>query len=161
MAPFILLTISNWVSSGFGSGHARIAPGTFGSAAALIFWFLLHAIGMPASFPAHAALFAVTAIVGTLAVAHSIDSQPEAADPPWIVIDEWAGLFIALTTLAPNQLGWIALGFGLFRLFDALKWGPVGWAEKLPGAWGIIADDVVAGALTALLVGLCRSIVSG
>lgn len=161
MAASIPLIVSNWVSSGFGSGYARVAPGTFGSAAALIFWFLLHAVGMPASFSVHISLFFATAIVGTLAVAHSIGSSPPAADPPWIVIDEWAGLFIALTTIAPNQVGWIALGFGLFRLFDALKWGPVGWAEKLPGTWGIMADDVVAGALTALLVGLCRSIVSG
>lgn len=152
--------LSNWISSGFGSGYAWIAPGTFGSAAALIFWFLLHALGMPASFSSHAILFALTTIVGTCAVAHSIRSDAESADPPWIVIDEWSGLFLALATLTPNQLGWIALGFLLFRVLDALKWGPVAWAEKLPGAWGIMADDVVAGLLTALLLSICRSIVS-
>jgi len=150
--------LSNWLSSGFGSGYAHIAPGTFGSAAALIFWFLLHAIGMPTSLPAHTCLLAVTFFVGTAAVAHSISSTTE-HDPGWIVIDEWAGLFIALILLSPSQLGWVTTAFCVFRILDAVKWGPVAWAERLPGAWGIMADDVVAGALTALLLIISRSIV--
>lgn len=150
--------LSNWLSSGFGGGYAHVAPGTFGSAAALLFWFLLHGIGMPATLSAHATLCAMTFFVGTAAVAHSIRSTTE-EDPGWIVIDEWAGLFIALIALSPNQLGWVAIGFCVFRALDALKWGPVAWAENLPGAWGIMADDVVAGVLTALLVVISRSIV--
>ena len=40
----------------------------------------------------------------------------------------------------------------LFRVFDIVKLGPVGWAERLPGAWGIIADDLVAGFLAAMVL---------
>jgi phosphatidylglycerophosphatase A len=70
-------------------------------------------------------------------------------DPGWVVIDEVAGQWIALLPLArPSAVGLLA-AFALFRLLDITKPGPVGWADRQPGAAGIMADDLIAGALAA------------
>jgi phosphatidylglycerophosphatase A len=71
-------------------------------------------------------------------------------DPKEVVIDEWAGIFTALAFLdAPTILSTFVI-FGLFRFFDASKVGPVGWIERLPGAFGIMGDDIIAGALAGI-----------
>jgi phosphatidylglycerophosphatase A len=75
-----------------------------------------------------------------------------ADDPGWVVIDEFAGQWIALLgvgTIAPLE---IAAAFVLFRVFDILKPGPVGWADRRHGIFGIMADDIIAGALAALVL---------
>jgi phosphatidylglycerophosphatase A len=77
-------------------------------------------------------------------------------DPQWIVIDEWAGIFIALIGTSPTRLLHILIGFALFRLFDIVKPGPVRWAENLPGALGIMADDIVAGIAALGCMGVVR-----
>jgi phosphatidylglycerophosphatase A len=67
-----------------------------------------------------------------------------------VVIDEWAGIFTALAFVDfPTPLSTFVI-FGLFRFFDASKIGPVGWFERLPGSLGIMADDIIAGALAGL-----------
>lgn len=139
-------------ASGFGSGYTRIAPGTSGSLAALIVWWLLY-VTAPVGFGIYSfvLLVAVTAI-GIVATASLVGLSSTTSDPQWIVIDEWAGLYLALVGIAPLEWRWVIFAFVLFRIFDAVKIGPVGWAESLPGAWGIMADDLVAGALVALVV---------
>jgi phosphatidylglycerophosphatase A len=81
-------------------------------------------------------------------------------DPPEIVIDEVAGQALALLLLhltlpiaAPVPLRWglVALAFGLFRLLDIAKPGWIDRAQSLPGGWGVVADDLVAGALAGIL----------
>jgi phosphatidylglycerophosphatase A len=150
--------IADWISSGFGSGYARFIPGTFGSAAALIFWWLLHRIGLPTSTSAQLLLVAITVLIGTASVAYSIQGQDSATDPQWIVIDEWAGLFLTLVGIMPTEWAWVVIGFILFRVFDAIKWGPVGALEKLPGAFGIMGDDLMAGALAAACIWIIRGV---
>jgi len=71
--------------------------------------------------------------------------------PRPIVIDEVVGQLIALFSV-PAEWGWIFLGFFLFRLFDVLKPRPIRDLERLPGGWGIMADDVLAGLVSALIV---------
>jgi phosphatidylglycerophosphatase A len=75
------------------------------------------------------------------------------ADPGWIVIDEFAGQWIAMLPLIvwPGVIGLIA-AFGLFRLFDITKPGPVGWADRRHDAVGVMADDVIAGAIAAAIL---------
>jgi phosphatidylglycerophosphatase A len=143
--------IAAWVSSGFGSGYAVMAPGTFGSGAALMLWWLLFGIGALSTPVAQLMLISVTIVVGTVVVGVCVKGE-SVVDPQWIVIDEWAGLFIALFGLAPSQWGLALVGFVAFRIFDATKVGPVGWAERLPREYGIMADDIVAGALAAGVV---------
>lgn len=143
--------VAAWISSGFGSGYAVVAPGTFGSGTALIFWWLLFGIGVLSTPGTQILLIAATIVVGTVVVGVCLKGQG-VLDPQWIVIDEWAGLFIALFGLAPSQWGLALVGFVAFRIFDATKVGPVGWAERLPGQYGVMADDIVAGALAAAVV---------
>ncbi|TCH96435.1 phosphatidylglycerophosphatase A [Roseococcus sp. SYP-B2431] len=127
------------VASLGGIGFLRPAPGTWGSAAVLPIALL----------PAWAAL--VAALVFTLAGYWAVARLPEAAaDPGWVVVDEAAGQSLALAAAS----GWIgvALAFALFRAFDILKPGPVGWADRRKGAFGVMADDVIAGAMAAAIL---------
>jgi len=75
------------------------------------------------------------------------------ADPGRVVIDEISGQLISLTPLllAPTWLS-VLLGFVLFRAFDILKPFPINKLERLPGGWGIMADDAGAGILTAAIL---------
>jgi phosphatidylglycerophosphatase A len=73
-------------------------------------------------------------------------------DPGVVVIDEWAGMMLTLISTDPPSLTYYAAGFFLFRLFDVLKPGPVDWLQRLPGAWGVMLDDIGAGALALLVL---------
>lgn len=143
----MLIQGARLISSGFGSGYVRKAPGTVGSVAAVCAWLLLRHFDVCAPLVATG----IVSLVGLLAVAVTIQGQSD-TDPQWIVIDEWAGVFIALLAVDSGNLFHVLLAFVGFRLFDIVKPGPVRWAEDLPGAFGIMADDVVAGML--VLVGL-------
>lgn len=124
------------------------APGTFGSLPALLAaWFsplTLLALGV------------VLAILGFAAIRALIRAGCD-DDPGWVVVDETVGMLLALAALggAPTLPG-ILLAFVLFRFFDILKPWPVGWAEEMPGAGGIMLDDVVAGMLACALVAVAR-----
>jgi phosphatidylglycerophosphatase A len=141
--------IASLVSSGFGSGYAPKAPGTFGTVAAAVVWLALSWAGALASVEAQWACAVVTIVLGTLAIRLSLGAN-SAKDPQWIVIDEWAGLFVALVGVN-WRVGWqVLLAVILFRIFDISKVGPIRSAERLPGAVGIMADDVVAGVFALL-----------
>lgn len=152
----LVRVLSRWISSGFGSGFAAIIPGTFGSVAALIFWLMLYGWGSFDSWQYAVALALVTCVVGFLVISIVLEKNEKELDPQWIVIDEWAGLFISLTGLGLVDGGSVLIAFGLFRLFDGLKWGPVSWAERLPGAAGIMADDIVAGVEVVVVLSIVR-----
>jgi phosphatidylglycerophosphatase A len=83
----------------------------------------------------------------------AIGRVPGQADPGWIVIDEFAGQWIAMLPLIfwPGVIGLIA-SFALFRLFDITKPGPVGWADRRHDSIGVMADDVIAGAMAAAIL---------
>jgi phosphatidylglycerophosphatase A len=139
------VTAARLVASALGCGFARRAPGTVASIAASAAGLLLLAIG-----PAALALGTAVVVVGGW---RAISLATSERDPAWVVIDEVAGQWIAMLALpGPSIVGALA-AFGLFRLFDIAKPGPIGWAERLPGALGIMADDVLAGTMTALLLG--------
>jgi phosphatidylglycerophosphatase A len=127
--------------SSFGyAGRFPVAPGTAGSAAALPVFALVRLAGSPAL---EAAVLIVLAALGVWS-ATLTERQLGVTDPGVVVIDEVVGM---LATLAFMPLGWrgVLVGFLLFRLFDIIKPYPCGQAERLPGGWGIMADDVLAG----------------
>lgn len=134
---------SGAVSKALGAGHSPIAPGTLGALAALpIAWGL---DGAPLAI--RVAIAAGVTVVGTISAHVFMRRHPTRKDPQEIVIDETAGCLVALV-FVPFQAPWVVLAFALFRLFDILKPGPVGWAERrLRGGVGVMADDVVAGLL--------------
>ena len=73
-------------------------------------------------------------------------------DPGYIVWDEFIGQWLALLLL-PKSLAAAALAFAAFRLFDIVKRGPVGWADKrFSGGFGVMFDDVIAGLMALALV---------
>jgi len=138
-----------------GVGYGPIAPGTFGSALGVALFVVLSAL--------HPLLFALTTAtllaLGTWA-ADRAEIFFGQKDDRRIVIDEVVGQLIALAPLlcfadraGVTSLALLGSGFLLFRLFDIWKPGPIGWAERrFAGGAGVMLDDVVAGALAALLM---------
>jgi phosphatidylglycerophosphatase A len=137
------------IASGFGSGFAPAAPGTAGSLAALLLGALLM-LASPLALPAAALL----ACFGGLWAIHAAGVD---GDPGWVVIDEFAGQWIAMLPLAyPSPVGLLA-AFLLFRLLDIAKPGPVGWADRQKGPAGVMGDDIIAGAIAAGIIWAARS----
>jgi phosphatidylglycerophosphatase A len=150
--------LSRAVATVGGIGYAPQASGTFASLAAVPAAWGLHALG---GFPALGAATAVALGAGLWASARHIAETGE-SDPSEIVIDEVVGMWLTLWPLslglwlrdAPPAIfpwpGWVS-GFALFRFFDILKPPPVNWAERAPGALGVMLDDIVAAVLAALV----------
>jgi len=136
-----------------GAGYAPVAPGTVGSAVgALLLWLI------PFSGPGLAIFLVAVTAVGMWASSRA-ERRLGAHDPGAIVIDEVAGLTLALLA-APRTWLVVAVAFLLFRLFDVVKPFPARAAERLPGGIGVMADDLVAGLYT-LVVLLVLSAVAG
>ena len=131
-------------------GFFPIAPGTAGSLAALALFAFVRWIGMPA--------FELVTIVAVLAIGiWSADGAERALgrkDPGPVVIDEVLGMLITLALL-PVSLTGVLVGFLLFRLFDVVKPYPAGRMEHLPGGYGIMLDDAMAGLYAHLVLRLC------
>jgi phosphatidylglycerophosphatase A len=142
------MRLSRFIAAGFGTGYAPIAAGTVASFAAVV-----SGAGLLLLSPwllVSAALLATTG--GFLAVKRAgIEG-----DPGWVVIDEFAGQWITLLALTRPTLPGLIAAFLLFRLFDITKMGPVGWADRRHGAFGIMADDVIAGVIAAIVLLLVR-----
>ena len=138
-----------WVTLA-GVGFVRKAPGTFGSLGALLIWWAVLA-GL--SWPVQLAVIVVYTLVSTW-LTGIVMRRYDVKDAPEIVADEVAGLWLAL--LAAPAVWWVALlGFALFRLFDIAKPWPVGWLDRnVPGAWGVMLDDVAAGCLSLAVLQL-------
>lgn len=143
--------MNRWIAEGFGLGRAPVAPGTVASAAAVVLGAALLRLPAPVLWGAilAASLGGVAAIRGAGIV----------GDPGSVVIDELAGQWVALLGVPRPGWGWLLAAFVLFRVFDIAKPGPVGWADRRGGAWGVMGDDLIAGALAAAVLGLVRVMV--
>ena len=103
------------------------------------------------------ALLSLVALMTVLIGVWSIRAANIEGDPAWVVIDEVAGQLLALCGLLRVTPWGLLAAFLLFRLFDIIKPGPIGWADRQAGAAGIMADDVIAGALAAGILWAVRS----
>ena len=139
--------LSRLVAAGFGLGWLSVGSGTAASLAATV-------VGARAPRGLLAALAVVATVGGWLAVRRAVPERD--ADPGWVVVDEIAGQWVALLGSPSGSTMGAAASFALFRLFDITKIGPVGWVERRGGAFGVMADDVVAGALAAALIAAAR-----
>jgi phosphatidylglycerophosphatase A len=135
------VTLARLVAGGFGSGFLPFAPGTAGALLGLL-------LGVPLLL-APPGVLAVAVLLVSLLGLWAIRAARIDGDPGWVVIDEIAGQFVALLGLARPTIVGLAAAFALFRLFDIVKPGPVGWADRQDGAAGIMADDLIAGAIAA------------
>jgi len=125
-------------------GRLRPAPGSWGSAAALV---IAAGLAPFAGWTLEIATLAIC-VLGVRA-AEIYDRESGSKDASEIVIDEVAGQWITLLAVPLDWRWWIA-AFIAFRMFDILKPGPVRLAERLPGGYGVMADDIVAGMLAAV-----------
>ncbi len=133
-----------FLATGFFSGKAPFAPGTFGTLAAIP--FALFYLALPLEFHL---IYGVGSILGAVFLADKAATILGEEDPGCIVIDEMAGYVVALS-LVPVQVSTLVAGFFMFRFFDIVKPGPVRYFEQhFSGGAGIVLDDVMAGVFTA------------
>ncbi|WP_321363922.1 phosphatidylglycerophosphatase A [uncultured Celeribacter sp.] len=139
-------------------GYMRPGPGTWGSAAAVpLFWILHETLGVPGVLIGTVVMF-IAGLWATGEMTRGMDNH----DPSEIVIDELVGMWIALIPVsigsamagAPSTALWPAwpTAFIAFRLFDIWKPGPIGWADRRGDALGVMLDDVIAGVFAAIVV---------
>jgi phosphatidylglycerophosphatase A len=140
--------IARLIASGFGAGFAPVAPGTVGALAAAIAGGGLMRLS-PWALP-------VGVVIATAAGLWSIAASGARDDPGWVVVDEVAGQWVAMLGLSHLSLAGLAASFVLFRALDIGKPGPVGWADRRGGAFWVMADDLIAGAIAALALGAWR-----
>jgi phosphatidylglycerophosphatase A len=131
-------------------GFFPIAPGTAGSLAGLALYVPVRWVGAPTI---EAAAIALVFGLGVWAATRA-EALLGASDPGPVVIDEVLGMLITLAWM-PLSLGGIVAGFLLFRIFDVLKPFPARRLEDVPGGWGIMLDDAMAGVYGQLTLRLC------
>lgn len=152
--------MSRLIATVFYVGLLRPAPGTWGSLAALPLVWGLHVFG---GFPAVLIVAILVIPLGLWAAKQEL-SLTDDPDPSEIVIDEVAGMLIALLPVSAGAWhagapvlalwpGWVT-AFLAFRLFDIWKPGPVGWADRKGGAFGLMLDDLIAGLFAAIAVAI-------
>jgi phosphatidylglycerophosphatase A len=149
-------TLWAWaIGTFFGAGLLKPGPGTYGSIAAVLLWFIAGHV-----FQATALALAIGTAVAAVAVtligipaATIVARESGLEDPGHVVIDEVAGQLIALIAI-PADWRRVLLSLLLFRLFDIVKPPPVRQLERLPEGTGIMLDDVAAGLLALLFAQL-------
>lgn len=134
--------VHHWLAYGFGSGLAPWAPGTFGTLAAVPLYLLMQ--GLPLAW--YLGLLGVFFLMGVWACGKAA-RELNAHDPSAIVWDEFLGYLLTMAA-APSGWVWVAAGFVLFRFFDILKPWPIRELDRrVPGGFGVILDDLIAGVM--------------
>lgn len=128
------------VSTLFGIGNLPGAPGTAGSFVGLALYVITLILGGPSGVVTVLAWLLVIAVWSSSAASQELKQK----DPPSVVIDEVVGMWITLAG-TENHGPMLLVAFLFFRFFDVLKPFPIRKAESLPGGWGIVLDDVIAG----------------
>ena len=132
------------IATFFGIGYLRPGPGTWGSAATVLLWWLLAHWIAPGWQPWALVPLALAAILAGIPAATRVARASGRKDPQFVVIDEVAGQLITLIA-APIAWQSLLLGFILFRAFDIVKPPPLRRLEHLREGVGIVVDDVGAG----------------
>jgi len=159
-AAFMFKHPAHAIALGFGSGLSPKAPGTVGSLWGWVSWLLIqHSL----SLPMQAALIGSAILLGWWACTVTARNLG-VSDPGAIVWDEVVAMWLIFFILGPTSFTGQLVAFALFRFFDAVKPGPVGWADGLfkgfgwRGGWGIVFDDLVAAFCTLFVIALWRSL---
>jgi phosphatidylglycerophosphatase A len=137
-----------WYATWFGAGRSPIAPGTVGTLAALPCYFFLSMLRQPLAIGVVLAL-ALLGVYAAEIVARDLSDD----DPQIVVVDETVSVLLALCIAVPHSWWAVLAVVVTFRLLDIYKPGPIRLAERLkPAGLGIMADDLVAGLATGLVV---------
>lgn len=141
----------------FGAGLLKPGPGTYGSVAATLVWFVVAR-----HVPLHLLPW-ITLAMAAGATAIGIPASTRVAresgrkDPQIVVIDEVAGQWLALTLCLP-QMPFAVVGLVAFRVFDILKPPPVRAFERLPEGTGIVVDDLAAGVYALIMQAVLQQV---
>ncbi|MBU0713322.1 phosphatidylglycerophosphatase A [bacterium] len=143
----------NTLSSFFYVGYIPGAPGTWASLLAVMIWLLLPVQSIVVQILIVSFAFLIGIYVSGLSEVNS-----GIVDPSFIVIDEVAGMWLALLLLPrlpyPHYLTIVLLAFVVFRILDITKIFPINKLEQMSGGFGIMMDDIAAGLLTAISINL-------
>ena len=134
------MRLERTIASFFYVGFVPIIPGTFGSMGGVALYFLMQPLH---SWQIYLAVFAFITLIGIWS-AGKAEHNSGIVDPSFVVIDEVAGQ-LATLFLIPFSWVFVVAGFVLFRFLDIVKPFPARQAERLPGGWGIMLDDVIVG----------------
>lgn len=153
----------------FGVGYLPLIPGTFGSLASVGIFLVFTQIATGTSLVALVLIFTLIVTFSGIWAASRTEELAGRKDPGKVVVDEVAGQMLALLPLTLFNLQSLTRGvivsFILFRLFDIFKPYPAGRFERLKGGYGIMCDDLVAGAyaavITSILAVFGKSILGG
>lgn len=155
---FLLAHPAHFIALGFGSGLSPLAPGTAGTLWAWLAWLALQSWLTSAQM---GWLIVTSSLIGWWAC--TITAKHLAVlDPGNIVWDEVVAFWLVLWVIMPADFTGQLVAFGLFRFFDAVKPGPVGWADQhfkgfnARGGFGILFDDFVAAFCTLLVIAAWR-----
>ena len=158
---FMLAHPAHAIALGFGAGLSPVAPGTVGTLWGWLSFIVLQAWLPPAGL---AIAMALGLAVGWWACAVTAQSL-HSSDPGNVVWDEVISFWLVLWLVTPAGFGAQLAAFGLFRFFDAVKPGPVGWADRLfhegygwRGGLGVMFDDLVAAFCTLLVIAGWRTL---
>ena len=163
---FMMAHPAHVMALGFGSGLSPLAPGTVGT---LWAWAVFAMLGQRLTEFQWGWLIGISTLAGWWVCSVTARNM-RVPDPPSVVWDEIAAFWLVLWLVSPTGFWGQLAAFALFRFFDAVKPGPVGWADQLlhdldyardPAAWrkagfGIMLDDFVAAGCTLLVIALWR-----
>jgi phosphatidylglycerophosphatase A len=137
----------HFLAFGFGSGLFTKAPGTAGTLLGILAWMFLVKL----SLVTYTIVIVIAALAGIYFCGKTARDL-NVHDHSGIVWDEIVGIWLAMI-LVPVTWGWVFVGFLLFRFFDILKPWPISWIDKnISGGIGIMADDLLAGGFTAIIL---------
>ena len=139
-------SIIKLLATGLGTGYVPKMPGTAGSLLGLVLVWALFPLSL-----LYYLLFAVLFTFFSIWVAHRAEQLFKKHDAQEIVIDEIAGIVVTFIAIPLNPIT-LLLGFALFRFFDIVKVPPIQQTQRLPGGWGIVIDDIVAGVFANILL---------
>lgn len=126
------------ISTVFYIGYLPLIPGTFGSLAGIIIFYLLKGNALTLILAA-----CVLMVLGFI-VSGAAERQEQKKDASCIVIDEVSGMLLSLLFL-PYDIRLVVLAFLIFRILDTLKPFPAGKLQRMKGSLGVMSDDIVAG----------------
>jgi phosphatidylglycerophosphatase A len=147
--------LARLVGTGFYTGYAPVASGTFGTIPGVLLALPLASL-YARSLPAYLIALLVSFAVAVWS-AERCCMLFESKDPSRVVADEMVGFLVTVAAIHPLEIRTLVVGFFLFRIFDILKPFPAGAAEALPGGYGVVVDDVVAGAYAFVCLRLLLS----
>lgn len=140
------------LATSFGVGYLPVAPGTWGALLAIVLWLPLYFWASPAvTFWVTLSATVVYTIAGTWA--STVSERYWGKDPVIACADETVGQWVSLLPLSGLSPWWMILvSLALFRLFDIFKPLGIRSMERLPGGYGMMADDILSGIYSVVVL---------